>query len=125
MLKCRHVGKRAGGAPPTILAPTPEGVLKDQIAAGIRARRLIEMVYDGQRRTVEPHVIGTRGKFDQAQVLVFQLENHSDRTALPGWRFFLLSGVSHVTVLEQTFPGRRPDGAYHHSRWRWIDATVT
>lgn len=90
----------------------------------IRTKRLIRVTYEGQRRTAEPHVLGTRGEGNSFQVLAFQLTNDADRLAGPGWRYFLLSKIESFEVLDSTFHGRRVTRSYQPSQWKWIAAVV-
>jgi hypothetical protein len=94
--------------------------MQAKIIEAIRAKRLIEVVYEGDRRVAEPHVLGERGSQKSVQLRVFQLRNDAAPWVRPGWRFYLLAKLKGVRVLQETFPGRRPTGSYQHALWSWI-----
>jgi hypothetical protein len=99
-------------------------VIRDGIARAIREKRLIRLHYDGTGpRTVEPHVLGTRGPKGLLQVHAFQLTNTS-KPSRPSWRFFALEEIANLEILTDHFPGRRNDGNYSHVKWAHVVAIV-
>jgi len=98
--------------------------MEHEIAAAIRGKKLIEVVYEGQRRLAEPHVLGRRGRDDHLQVHAFQLRNHSQPLSRPGWRFYLLAKIEHLHTSGENFAGRRSSGSYHHTGWNSVIAIV-
>jgi hypothetical protein len=61
--------------------------------------------FDGGRRKVEPFTLG-RGAFNELLLRGYQTGGHSRSGGLPGWRLFPLSGISGVTLTEESFPAR-------------------
>jgi bifunctional DNA-binding transcriptional regulator/antitoxin component of YhaV-PrlF toxin-antitoxin module len=86
------------------------------IRMAIAHRRLVQLVYKGQQRLVEPHDYGLRN--NEAQLLVFQKSGGSS----VGWRSLKLAEMSDFQVLETTFPGGRPAG--EHIAWDVLYARV-
>lgn len=85
------------------------------ILEAIADKRLIEFYYQNLLRIVEPHVYGvTNGA---QQVLGYQTGGRSSNGGLPDWRRFDLNQMSRLTILAQTFPGRRSIPSGKHSSW--------
>jgi bifunctional DNA-binding transcriptional regulator/antitoxin component of YhaV-PrlF toxin-antitoxin module len=76
------------------------------IRMAIAHRRIVDLVYDGRRKQVEPHDYGIRSGVPQ--LLVFQRSGESRSSDPTGWRSLKLSSISDFHVKEETFPGRRP-----------------
>lgn len=81
------------------------------ICEAIKNRSLIEFHYSLGRepglRTVEPHMVA----YNQAGNLALSawfLRGSSESREGPGWREYLFSGISNVTVLSEKFLGGRP-----------------
>lgn len=100
------------------------GSVETRIATAIRNKKLIEVVYEGQRRLAEPHVLGRRGKDDHLQVHAFQLRNDAQPSSKSGWRFYSLAKIEQVTVSSDGFSGRRSSISYDHAQWNSIIALV-
>ena len=77
------------------------------ICRAIRAKRLIQFYYDGGTRVVEPHMVLSNEAGHYALSCWF-VRGHSQSGDL-GWREYLLSGISNLSVLDETFTGARPD----------------
>jgi hypothetical protein len=84
--------------------------MKEKIQLAISGRRLIEFMYDGRRRVVEPHDYGIRGGVEK--LLAYQVRGDRGSGRVPGWRELEVSKVSGLVVLDETFPGSR--GRDHH-----------
>lgn len=76
----------------------------------IKAQRLVRFYYNLDDepgfRTVEPHMVARTNKAVLA-LSAWYLTGATKSGRGPGWRIYLLSGISQVTVLEQTFDGPR------------------
>jgi predicted DNA-binding transcriptional regulator YafY len=77
----------------------------------IKTHNLLQFYYslgnDPGVRTVEPHMVA----YNQAGNLALSawyLYGNSESDEGPGWREYLLSGISGVTVLPEQFSGPRP-----------------
>lgn len=75
-----------------------------EIRVAIRDLRLVEFHYGGDRRVVEPHVLGTRKGVQQ--LLAFQVSGTSRGGPLPDWRCFDFQKISGFRVLSETLAGR-------------------
>jgi hypothetical protein len=85
------------------------------ILQAIANGRLIEFYYRNLPRIVEPHIYGvTNGA---RQILGYQTGGQSSNGGLPDWRRFDLVQMSRLTILAETFPGRRPVPSGKHSSW--------
>jgi len=81
--------------------------MKLQITQAIENRRLIEFIYDGGRRVVEPHCFGKNSKGNEI-VRAFQIDGYSS-TGKMGWKLYDLAKVLSLTILEEVFLNSRPD----------------
>jgi hypothetical protein len=86
----------------------------DQLIRGaIQSKRLIRFQYQNKERLVEPHDYGVQ-KGNQ-RLLSWQIGGQSSGQ-LPGWRWFDVSDMQDVEMLDKTFAGNRAVSASHH-RW--------
>lgn len=81
--------------------------MQDLICRAIRNRRLIEFTYEGATRVVEPHQLGKhpRGLLILSAYWVGGYSRSMD--TLNRWRFYLVSRMSCVVILDELFPGER------------------
>lgn len=77
------------------------------IATAVQGRNLLSFMYDGYRRTVEPHTYGTDKKGHSA-LRAYQVAGGSESGQYVGWKLFHTSEMHGVTVQPQTFAGPRP-----------------
>lgn len=73
------------------------------ICAAISDQAILEFDYKGKRRQVEPHTLGVHGN-GSVTLCAWQLSGGSGES----WRDFLLTQMSALTVLDETFSGPRP-----------------
>lgn len=76
------------------------------IATAIQGRNLLSFVYDGYRRTVEPHTFGMDAKGHMA-LRAYQVSGGSESGEYVGWKLFHAHEMLGVTVQPQTFAGPR------------------
>lgn len=76
------------------------------IATAINGRNLLSFMYDGFRRTVEPHTYGMDTKGHMA-LRAYQVGGGSDSGASAGWRLFHVREMVSVSVKPQPFVGPR------------------
>lgn len=88
---------------------------QQKIEQAIRSKSIVEFTYRGNRRIVEPHVLGVIGGI--LQVLGYQTDGSSSSGGIPEWRRFELSRISKLSVTRDSFPGRRPFPSGRHSSW--------
>lgn len=96
---------------------------QELICEAIKNKNIIQFYYNltdypGQR-TVEPHMVADN-KAGHRALSAWFLYGNSVSNEGPGWREYLLSGMSNIIILPQTFdgtrPGYKPDGgkAFHN-----------
>lgn len=89
--------------------------MEQLIQQAIGAKKLIEFVYGGHPRLIEPHVLGVNGGV--TQVLGYQVGGSSSSGGIPEWRRFDLPRISGLKLTSTSFPGRRPFPSGKHSSW--------
>jgi predicted DNA-binding transcriptional regulator YafY len=97
---------------------TPEELIRQALAE----KRMIQFRYHGYARKVEPHAFG-RVTEDRRALLGWQVSGGSRSEPPPGWRTFLLTEITALKLLRQTFA---PRADYHpeSSRLKSIEAEV-
>jgi len=76
------------------------------LSDAIKTRRVVQFVYGGHLRMVQPHMLAANELGHYALSGWFVAGFSRERT--PGWREYLLSGISQLQVTDATFPGPRP-----------------
>ena len=93
------------------------------ICAAISERRLVTFILDGFRRIAEPHDYGI---IDGVARLFFYQVGGESRSGRPvGWRWGVLSRISGLRILSDTFPGSRAVPSGRHIHWDTLMATVS
>jgi hypothetical protein len=92
----------------------PTASVDELLRLAIEQKRLVRFVYNGKLRIIEPHDYGIHN--GSVKLLAFQVGGAS-RGPLPNWRWMEANGISHVQLLDHTFPGGRPNAAGKHHRW--------
>lgn len=77
------------------------------IVTAVQGRNLLSFMYDGYRRTVEPHTYGT-DKQGHSALRAYQVGGGSESGQYVGWKLFHTNEMHGVTVQPQTFAGPRP-----------------
>lgn len=77
------------------------------IATAIQGRNLLSFMYDGYRRTVEPHTYGMDTKGHMA-LRAYQVGGGSESGAYVGWKLFHVNEMLNVSIQAQAFAGPRP-----------------
>jgi hypothetical protein len=91
------------------------------IRQAISVKKLLDFNYDGYHRIAEPHIYGRKDGKDG--LLVFQIRGQSSSGKF-GWKRMYLNEITNVTVLDETFPGKRPVSG-SHSIWDKIYLIVS
>lgn len=73
-------------------------MISDVICRAIRARKSIDLVYKGTRRTVDPHILG----FDDSDRLLLSAVQTSGGSGA-GFRTYSVEGLSHVVETDRRF----------------------
>ena len=80
----------------------------------IEHRRMIQLVYHGKNRLVEPNDHGILN--GSVQLLGYQVAGISSRR-LPNWILMKADEIAGLVLLDQTFPGGRPTASRKHIQW--------
>jgi hypothetical protein len=79
---------------------------KDLICEAIRWKKLLQFTYGNHTRVVEPHLFG-RDSAEHDVLSAYLVRGYSESGQKPYWRFYLLSNVTLLTMLDECFPGPR------------------
>lgn len=80
--------------------------MNSEIVQAIAQRRLMELSYDGLRRTVEPHAYGVTAHGHEV-IRVWQTSGGSANGEPTGWKLLRVD-EARVTALGERFEGPRP-----------------
>jgi hypothetical protein len=84
---------------------------EQMICKAIKNKNIIRFYYnltdDPGYRTVEPHMVADN-ELDSRVLSAWFLHGDSESNEGSGWRTYLLSDISNITILPQTFNGPRP-----------------
>lgn len=97
--------------------------MDQEIKRAISNKSLIEFVYNGHPRVVEPHVLGASDGI--SQLLGYQIGGSSNTGGIPEWRRFTLSRMSGFRVRQDGYLGPRPLPSGKHSSWDYVFAVVS
>jgi hypothetical protein len=86
----------------------PELTNGERLVRAILDHRVVEFVYQGYRRTVEPYLLGLH-EAGEPLLLGYQTAGGSQSGEIPGWRAFITTGIGDVEVRDRTFSGPRSD----------------
>jgi hypothetical protein len=92
---------------------TPE--VDEALRRAITGKRLVRFQFHGCVRVAEPHDYGVRN--GAVQLLIYQVGGESRSGKLPNWRWIIVSEMSGLEVLEQTFAGGREAPSGGHAKW--------
>jgi hypothetical protein len=92
------------------------------IRQAISERRLVQFMYQGYTRIGEPHVYGRNDGV--SQLLIYQTGGGSRSGRLPDWRRCDLPQITAFQLMNETFPGSRPNPSGRHSAWDQTFAIV-
>ena len=99
-----------------------EDTMEQIIRNAINEKHLVEFMYQGLQRIAEVHVYGVKDGI--RQMLVYQVRGQSRSGRLPDWRRVNLREVINLRLIDENFPGRRPNPSRNHSEWDQIIALV-
>ena len=77
----------------------------EQLVRAVLEHRTVNLVYEGLRRIVEPHLIGIH-EAGEPMLAAFQTGGFSHSGDLPGWRTFITTKVESAEPREETFTPR-------------------
>ena len=80
----------------------------EQLVRAILDHRIIEFVYEGYRRTVEPYLLGLH-EAGEPILLGYQTAGQSQSGEIPGWRTFITTAIGDVEITANSFTGPRSD----------------
>ena len=84
---------------------TAEMTPAEILVRAVLDHRKVTLVYEGQCRVVEPHLVGIH-EAGEPMVAAFQTGGFSHSGDLPGWRTFITTKVESVDPREETFTPR-------------------
>jgi hypothetical protein len=80
----------------------------ERLVRAILDHRVVEFVYQGYRRTVEPYLLGLH-EAGEPILLGYQTAGASQSGEIPGWRSFITTAIGEVEVTANSFAGPRSD----------------
>jgi hypothetical protein len=87
----------------------------ERLVRAILDHRVVEFVYQGYRRIVEPYLLGLH-EAGEPLLLGYQTAGASHSGEIPGWRTFVTTGIGDVDVTDRSFAGPRSEfNPYGHS----------
>lgn len=85
-------------------------MINSQLRTAIAARNKIKFYYSLDKepgfREVEPHMVAYN-RAGHLALSAWYLSGASESKRGPGWREYLISGISSITILQETFHGPR------------------
>jgi hypothetical protein len=78
------------------------------ITRAIQQRLLLQIMYDGGHRIVEPHAFGHNAGKGHDLLRAYQVSGSSKTFEYVGWKLFRCDEMLSLQVLEQHFSGPRP-----------------
>jgi hypothetical protein len=95
--------------------------IDELLRKAIQEKRLIQFVYRGKPRIIEPHDYGIHKGV--VKLFGYQVGGLSSEP-LPNWRWALVNSISNLRLRNERFPGRRPNPSGRHHQWDQIFARV-
>lgn len=80
----------------------------ERLVRAILDHRVVEFVYEGYRRTVEPYLLGLH-EAGEPILLGYQTAGLSQSGEIPGWRTFITTAIGDVEITANSFAGPRSD----------------
>jgi hypothetical protein len=99
----------------------PEARIDKLLRAAIAEKRLIQFIFRGKPRILEPHDYGVHK--GEIKLFGYQVGGLSSEP-LPNWRWSLVNEIADLHLLTRKFPGRRPTISGKHHKWDQIFARV-
>jgi len=91
------------------------------IREAIGEKHLLQFVYQGKKRVVEPHDYGIyKGS---VKLLAYQVGGSSSGR-IPNWRWIEVDQIADIELLSRTFTGGRPTPTGQHHQWEVLYARV-
>ena len=80
----------------------------ERLVLAILDHRVVRVRYQDRERTIEPHLLGIH-EAGEPMLIAYQTGGTSQSGEVPGWRTFITTSMEHVEIMDQHFPGPRPD----------------
>jgi hypothetical protein len=93
----------------------------ETLVQGALQHRVVELVYHGSRRSVEPYLVGIH-QAGEAILLGYQTAGLGRSGDVPGWRTFIIAEVAEAVLTDRSFVALRPDFNRNDSRMTEIFA---
>lgn len=110
------------------LANAPETAsseMHEELIRAVNERRVIQFVYQGRPRIVEPHAYGVVASTGDTALHAYQTQGESASGTPPGWRTFAVAKIERLRVVETRFKGPRPGYAVGRPAFSplWVEVT--
>ena len=80
----------------------------ERLVRGVLDHRVLSLIYHGERRVVEPYLVGIH-EAGEPVLVGYQTGGGSRSGELPGWRTFITTAIDEVEVTDEAFAGARGD----------------
>lgn len=77
-------------------------MVKLSLCSAIKNRQQVSMKYEGQKRIVDPYLVGITTAGNEA-LRAYQVGGYSSSGNLPAWRLFNLRSITEVEILDTSF----------------------
>ncbi|EHQ36308.1 WYL domain-containing protein [Methanoplanus limicola] len=77
--------------------------MHSKICDAIKTKNQIKIIYDGQTRIINPHLIGIHHKSGKKTLRAYQVGGHSNSGKIPDWRMYSIDKISSVSHLDNSF----------------------
>lgn len=77
--------------------------METKICEAIRERLLIEFIYDGQVRIVEPYILGVHKDTSCKVMLAYQVGGHIENENAPLWKLYKVDKMGKMKLTEDKF----------------------
>src|SRR6478752_4842210 len=99
------------------MPPVDRAAIDQRIREAIASRRLVQLRYHANTRTVEPHDYGQRGGRDRLLVYQRSAVGEPSGSRSTGWRDLFVDEIEDLQLLQDHFSGSRGGDHVRHIAW--------
>lgn len=77
--------------------------MNNQICDSIKGKNIIEFLYEGGNRVVEPHCYGIHKQTENEVLCGYQISGYSQSGNIPDWRLYDVSKITGLKITEKIF----------------------
>jgi hypothetical protein len=81
--------------------------MDNNLCGAIQNRNIIEFIYDGKKRVVEPYCFGLNKSTGNKMLRAFQVGGFSSSGKSTDWKLYVVSKLQNLIVTEQIFEVNR------------------